>query len=607
MALPVPVTIHGYETTESLVSRLSAANGFRSAKGLLNAIGIRPRRLAAGLPRDLALLSQWSGTEVAALARFLHVNSPDHQTWRLGDAVFGRLARAAIRFRYCPACILDDLENGIGRPLARPYVRPGWTCRALIHCPQHRHPLVEAPSWDSNDFCRFVDANLSLIRSKVQPLPSLEPIEVDTYIEARIKGARTCSYLDRFEVYVVLDLCEHLGRFVHAHRRAVTHVPAELWTAPAREIGFHIASQGEQHLRDTFAEIIRFKRAGTRSRLGFLSLGDWLRQNSTREDFAEILKLFQDVAERNLPFAPGEICFVPVRRRYRHTVHSAAAEYGIARDRVIKLLNESGVLKRRLTGRSCFDISDAHRVLSSDLSAAVVSRINAGKQLGASPKLMRQILQANLLPRVRTSDGSKITVAIAERDLSEFKHRIFQNVTIAEEDNTMLTIATMRLVTGVDPFDALVALHQGELEKTKAGSDHGYNLGSLRFDPQEVVNHWNVKQKATHLGIDGNGLIPSRAAKFLRVTPKTIPLLLQHNLVELEPTDAENDSKDRLITLASMATFKEKWVSQVEAAEILGVRPPLVLFLLEEMRGVKRIFNSTAGTSAIFLKSDVTR
>ncbi|WP_247750461.1 hypothetical protein [Rhizobium sp. 16-449-1b] len=429
-------------------------------------------------------------------------------------------------------------------------------------------------------------------------------MEVDAYVEARIKGHGLVPYLDKLETFVALELCKHLGSFVHKYRRAIGDLKPGLWDAPAREIGFHVVSQGEEYLRTVFAEIIRFKRDRSNSRTFFHSLGQWLQRHSKDERARDIVELFQDVAERNLPFAPGELCFVPVRRRYRHTVHSAAAEYRISRDRIVALLNDAGLLERRLHGFCCFDVKTIDELLSSTPKAFVVPRSKARKELGVSVKLMSAIMKSNLLPRVKgsaTHHGSSIAI----HDLTEFKQQVFKNVNLGDVDENAFTIESLELVTGVDPFDALVALIDGKLKKTTAENDHGYRLDSLRFDRQEVLGHWKINRETTEGGVGGDTLFTADAARLLRVKPKTIPELVRLNILESGAAGSGVGGRSRTVTLASTTKFRKQYVVQKEAAEIMRLKD--AVYVLEQMSGVKPVVRATPHTSAVYLRCDVTR
>lgn len=216
-----------------------------------------------------------------------------------------------------------------------------------------------------NDFCKFVSTNLDRIRVQASESSEDCSVEMDAYVESRILGTSTEFYLDRFEAYVAIDLCAHLGEFLKSHRVGSPFVADELRHGPARNIGFHVARMGEEAIQSVVASVIFRKRPKGTAKFLFGSLGRWLRANANREEFSELIELLQDVAERNLPFGPGEMCFVPVRQRHLHSVHSAGLEYGLFEKRIVELLHEAGLIEKasKKRGSIFFDAGKAHQVL----------------------------------------------------------------------------------------------------------------------------------------------------------------------------------------------------------------------------------------------------
>ncbi|TCU18648.1 hypothetical protein EV131_114155 [Rhizobium laguerreae] len=173
---------------------------------------------------------------------------------------------------------------------------------------------------------------------------------MDDYIASRIRGSSAEPYLDRFEAFIANDLCDHLGRFLKSHALGFPFVPDELRAASAREIGFHVARKGESEIRNVIESVIHRTQPNGTARFSFGVLGRWLRSNTNREEYLELVELFQDVAERNLPYGPGDVCLVPVGRRYLHSVHSAAQEYGLFEERIVELLRTAGLIGKLSKG-----------------------------------------------------------------------------------------------------------------------------------------------------------------------------------------------------------------------------------------------------------------
>lgn len=155
MKLPVNVTFHPEtETPQSLASRLARAMRFPSVSALAGERGILS--FVKGERGAISQLSNWSGVSKQELLRFAVPTRNDAGEWRLGDAVF-RKETKAVRFRYCPHCLTDDVENGTGRPEARAFERASWISRAVTSCTKHGNLLVEAPEEaPKNDVALFV-------------------------------------------------------------------------------------------------------------------------------------------------------------------------------------------------------------------------------------------------------------------------------------------------------------------------------------------------------------------------------------------------------------------------------------------------------------------
>lgn len=221
MALPVTVEFHDRNSLNAM-PRLAHANGYRSMRGFLATTDTNATAIASGDPEAMALLAHWSGVEEARLAAYAIASVTAGATWKLGHVLMGRDMRPGRNHRYCPKCVVDDLENGSGRPSSRPYVRAAWMSRALQNCHAHACAIKEAPasSQEQGDFASFVALNIPTIRERrstpAQP-PRLKSI--DTWSQGSTVSLPT-SFSTIFETYVAVDLCRHFGRFQKMHQIA---------------------------------------------------------------------------------------------------------------------------------------------------------------------------------------------------------------------------------------------------------------------------------------------------------------------------------------------------------------------------------------------------
>ncbi|MGO7570939.1 TniQ family protein [Rhizobium ruizarguesonis] len=569
MTLPVLIEMHEEETPVSRANRLSSANGFSSFSRFLEMTSISLSGLSTGNEECIAKLAWWSGADHVTLARYASRTESRKGTWRIGDATFGKESRPGSRFRYCPQCVVEDLETAEGRPVSRPYVRPSWMCRAVLNCTAHCRPILEFPfaSRKTSDFCQFVASNLERIRAQSSEPCGDIPMEMDDYIASRIRGVSAEPYLDRFEAFVANDLCDHLGRFLKSHAVSSPYVPDRLRGASAREIGFHVARKGESEIRAVIASVIRRKQPKGTARFSFGALGRWLRSNTNREEYLELVELFQDVAERNLPYGPGEMCLVPVRRRYLHSVHSAGLEYGLFEERIIELLRTAGLIGKPSKAHSStyFDAAQAHPILLA--ATQTLTSQEARRKLGVSQGVIVKLLESGLLPRVEERTSIRGYSRIRIQDLREFQRRIFKSVVVGETFGDMLTIAKVCRATLLETPDVLSALIDGSLGKVSAPFDHEYRIDRLFFNREEVVRHF-LNPRRTLGGMDGSKILKQRdAATYLKVKTATVPYLMAVGLLESQVVaNPVIRRKQSVISVTALDAFMEKFIPVSEVA-----------------------------------------
>jgi hypothetical protein len=166
---------------------------------------------------------------------------------------------------------------------------------------------------------------------------------------------------------------------------------------------------------------------------------------------------------------------------------------------------------------------------------------------------------------------------------------------------------SMKWVAGVDAFDVIRALIQGKLTKTKACLDHKCDLSSLRFDRKEITTHWQVARDPSGVGPGNDALTQSDAARFLCVKPGTIPFLVRKDALEVWPGGLHKDRTRPPIDMTSLEKFADKYIGQIEAAEVLPSGKGSIVWTLEEMRGIKPVYVGSSVVSSIYLRDEVLR
>jgi hypothetical protein len=606
MVLPVTIVMHEDEIPESRANRLCAANQFSSFDRFLSMTGMTVKGLASGEVTCISRLAKWSGADPSLLARNAIVTQRSDATWRIGQAVFGNQFRRGARFRYCPACILEDMEEGHGRTISRPYVRSSWTCRAVNNCTIHKTAIVEIerPKTQGTDFCLFIAQNLDVIRKQASKEATTQTVDLDAYIEKRIRGDLTEPNLDRWETHVVIELCSYLGEFLtNTPSRTALLGPQWRYIEP-RVLGLHVAQKGYDAIRPVIERVIDLERPDGSTKFLFGNLGRWLRSNAKRTAYAEVVELFQDIAERNLPFASGEKCFVPVRQRYIHTVQSAGTEYKLGHERIISLLREAGLLEdvppTAARGSIYFDAERAHPILVA--ACQTVTSREARSELGVTEEFMRAILEAGLLPRVENREHSRIYTRIRRDDLSSLKSRIFGNVTCGDI-NGLVNIASASRRAGLDNPSVLTMLMDGKLSKVRMAEGDNLKLSSLRFCVEEVRAH--VCRTSVSRLAGAGSLTKREASAFLKVKPTTIPYLVENGFLETTViANPVNRQKQRVVFVSSLEAFAKEYVAVSEVAKQNNTHP-LVVLNAAERAGIRTIYDKSGNVSRFFRRSDV--
>lgn len=365
--LSVVATLHAHEPAFSFASRVAALNGV-SAADFSTDMGLSFTKITDGNADDLS--------ELAALCR---VDVHDLRAWtpiHLGKRVHafrGQYLHAkAIKettLRGCPICLREDAERTPGAPEQLMSVRGHWLFRPVTICLEHQHPLI--PLWsapaktDRFDVAARMAEIAPAILAGASDQELREPTEFDRWIEARLLGTPTNTWLDQFALYPAAHFCELLGRAVWAVRipKWMKFKPEHTWMA--FDVGFKFASKGEDSIRSALGELqatIGKPTDGPKKKFG--ALYDRLAFDLLNEDYAPFRALLRDHIATTWPLGPGDdLMGEPVLVRRVHSIRTASRELGMDPRRLRKLLVDARIVRPAENGKDdqweLFDVDEA--------------------------------------------------------------------------------------------------------------------------------------------------------------------------------------------------------------------------------------------------------
>ncbi|WP_312403709.1 TniQ family protein [Rhizobium sp.] len=606
MALPVSLSPNFDEPPVEFAARLAKANGYSSLRTLLNSAQIDGQKLRFGDLNTLNKVANLAGSSLELQAKYSVPKSSVGGRWKLGHAQFTKETRRGSRIRICPCCILNDVEHETGRPFSGAYFRASWQTRAVSNCARHRRPILEmtVPTKRVREFSNEIAANIDLIRSAASDQYTAIDVSADKYLEDRIHGIASNQFLDTFEAHVIVDLASYLGTFILANQAALACSEIKLLPSDPRSTGFLLISQGEKKIRDVMATIIGYLRPANCEAIYSNDFGRWLRRNASLPEFANVVELFQDIGERNLPFGVGDVCIIPTRRRYLHSIKSASKEYGVTVNRISKLLVENGILAEvtRSYKRTYFSVEAANDLIlaAHDTTTAVETK----KLLDITEGNLAQIIKAGLLPRVEVPVDGRVFTRIKKADIEAFQKRLFADVVFCDIPKGFRPIKVLARRYGVRLEQVLKLIMDRAFEKVIAKPASGRKVTNLYVQAADA-------KKALRSQIDVNGsvqtnlLTVSATIERLRAKIATVRFLYTHGFLQPIEHHAFGFMKQQVfIKEDDLNKFMSEYVSVSEMARVHGTHAIVVTEELEA-RGINPAFISPPQVAKFYNRSDV--
>ncbi|MGN7802360.1 TniQ family protein [Ensifer sp. 22521] len=320
------------ESLASHFSRVAALHGQPTASAFASVFGLRFRKVAAGASPDVyeaaAALGDTPESVEATLTRY------EKRRLTIRGHQFTRDFACASQKRFCPSCLIEDEEQGTGRPGLRAYGRIIWLPRLIQGCPVHETTFIEfdALRWQLGpDFALYLRSNqTSLAECQKRTEPAVNT-DFQQFVLARLAGAASGLWLDTIPLQAVGHLATVVG-MVTRGETAVSPRADEKVIRDCAPDGFAILASGENAFREFLASVITRNYTPRRKISALIIYRELAAEMLFHQDvpgYRDLLTILQSVARDMLPLSPNEGFLEPVTRRKLHSIHSASKEYEI--------------------------------------------------------------------------------------------------------------------------------------------------------------------------------------------------------------------------------------------------------------------------------------
>ena len=241
-------------------------------------------------------------------------------------------------------------------------MRGDWQLREVSICVKHGHPLV--PLWERSlpterfdTGARLAEILEDLVEGKFEQ-SRVSPSAYDLWLDQRLENGADQTWLSNHSIHAATIFCRLLGAEL---LRLPIYTSVEDRSRAAQEIGFNVASQGEEAILEAFEKLTAHACAANdlaNKAFGalFRGLSRAYRHDEAFDDFRRIL---WNHVIANWPVEPGqEILGFTLAERNLHSLKSVMDETGLGIRLLDQLLIEAGAYDpkdKRPASRKTFD------------------------------------------------------------------------------------------------------------------------------------------------------------------------------------------------------------------------------------------------------------
>lgn len=562
--LPTQVAFHPDEVPSSFAARLAAANGYASLYQFAIHIGTTVAKLDEGEYDALSKIEMLTKTPLTELGRYAP-KSTAYGRVRIGNArVYNRTHRDK-NHRFCPGCVIDDLDGKSGPPQARSYVRFSWLVSEIDTCPHHGLPLAEwasSPQF-TNDFARFAHAHADEMRAAATAHTKTVAPDYQVYMSRRIVGLHQNQFMDSIELDVLIDFCRNFGGFLLKRR------PDRNAQDPT-SVGYAVVSLGPDSIEQAILSARDYSRPTSHDMQKFFwRLLSWLQKNRTKSEFDDLIQMFEAIVSKHFPFAAGATIVNRLSQRQVHSVYTASKEYQLPPKKVRALLEASGNLHSDglKDTQTWFSVSATHEILKA--AANAISDTEAAANLGVSKMTFASLRRASLFAP-ETCGTRDDFQRVRREDIEQFKSALFHKLPLIADSGDRINVIKAARKARIQLAALLRHATLGRFS-TMCVVDDSRSLPSLRVDFREVRRVAKATDQP-ELSAKEASCTPHEVKDLLRIKRSDIQKLVLAGHIENSAPKAMSTrySKDRF-RLQTVKAFHERYVSLCEISERMEI------------------------------------
>lgn len=598
------------ETVAGFASRLAWLNG-RPVDALLRDMAIHPRMIDQGDEKAIREIAYLGSAEADPLL-FYSPRKITQKTWAVAGRNVPRQAISRTYFRYCPCCILEDLNEFDGPRHVRPWLRLEWTLSWIRSCDRHGMPFVVThPTrrpFAPFDFIETMRPLLENVEREAQDVGMWPASAFQAWFMRRLDGdTADPNWLDALPLDAAADFCEALGVSALQDPKVQISSLSEADWADAAEEGFAAAAEGPDSIRALLDRL----NAREVDRRGYWTPRDtygwcyhFLERTKDRPEFAEIRAIIRKAAVETMPLSAGTVVLGEIIEDQQvHTLYSLARTAGIHK-RTLRT-----ILERRHPDSGQPDVSDNRLTVTTEIAADIVSGYKGAMTVPAVARMTgiekrtldTMIANGWLKTRSKSANIAFAKHRVGQEDVDAMFAALFAGaVEVTEEADGMMDLPTVREHCTCSLETVLRLVFEGTLEhKGHLAGRHDFH--ALLVDLEEVRAKIPVRSEM-------KGIMRKDMKNVIRGIDQNTPAILAERgyLKTITENHPLTGSTLTTYTRESAEAFAQSYVSLGELCQDSGLHRGRIQKDMREA-GVDVVFDKAEFMTVFYRRKEVAK